>query len=195
MTFDAAPGYLSADDCRLADLIDLVSRKTDLADYPYARTVEQHVLIYDGARLRKQLSRPACRPRVETELARALLDGPGIVVLAGAFDDPWVIDRATWQFEAVIAAQRAAGSAVGDHFAASGRNDRIWNARQQLETELGTWSARRQTRRYAYSRSEEHTSELQSRRDLVCRLLLEKKKKLSICKHHLRNKKILVVNN
>src|SRR6266403_6370808 len=28
----------------------------------------------------------------------------------------------------------------------------------------------------AYSRSEEHTSELQSRRDLVCRLLLEKKK-------------------
>src|SRR6185437_6779582 len=63
MTFDAAPGYLSADDCRLADLIDLVSRKTDLADYPHAGTVEQNVLIYDGARLRKQLSRPACRRR------------------------------------------------------------------------------------------------------------------------------------
>src|SRR5690349_22186355 len=30
--------------------------------------------------------------------------------------------------------------------------------------------------RNAPSRSEEHTSELQSRRDLVCRLLLEKKK-------------------
>src|SRR5690349_6098432 len=29
-----------------------------------------------------------------------------------------------------------------------------------------------------YPRSEEHTSELQSRRDLVCRLLLEKKKKI-----------------
>src|SRR5438874_6807207 len=29
------------------------------------------------------------------------------------------------------------------------------------------------------TRSEEHTSELQSRRDLVCRLLLEKKKKTS----------------
>src|SRR5690349_23165370 len=28
-----------------------------------------------------------------------------------------------------------------------------------------------------FQRSEEHTSELQSRRDLVCRLLLEKKKK------------------
>src|SRR5690349_22150599 len=31
--------------------------------------------------------------------------------------------------------------------------------------------------RHAALRSEEHTSELQSRRDLVCRLLLEKKKK------------------
>src|SRR5438874_9013321 len=29
----------------------------------------------------------------------------------------------------------------------------------------------------SFGRSEEHTSELQSRRDLVCRLLLEKKKK------------------
>jgi ectoine hydroxylase-related dioxygenase (phytanoyl-CoA dioxygenase family) len=132
MTFDAAPGYLSADDCRLADLIDLVSQKTDLADYPYASTVGQNVLIYDGARLRKQLSRPACRPRVENELARALLDGPGIVVLTGAFDDPWVIDRATWQFEAIIAAQRAAGGAAGDHFAAAGQNDRIWNALEKL---------------------------------------------------------------
>src|SRR2546428_3634920 len=32
-------------------------------------------------------------------------------------------------------------------------------------------------------RSEEHTSELQSRSDLVCRLLLEKKKKYAICLH------------
>src|SRR5690349_23924285 len=34
-------------------------------------------------------------------------------------------------------------------------------------------------------RSEEHTSELQSRRDLVCRLLLEKKKKKQKTKKHL----------
>src|SRR2546428_8566184 len=35
------------------------------------------------------------------------------------------------------------------------------------------------TRLWPGSRSEEHTSELQSRSDLVCRLLLEKKKKKS----------------
>src|SRR5438874_12485383 len=39
---------------------------------------------------------------------------------------------------------------------------------------LGVFAARRIPRG---TRSEEHTSELQSRRDLVCRLLLEKKKK------------------
>src|SRR5690349_23264965 len=32
-----------------------------------------------------------------------------------------------------------------------------------------------------YLRSEEHTSELQSRRDLVCRLLLEKKNNMKTC--------------
>src|SRR5206468_11511785 len=37
-------------------------------------------------------------------------------------------------------------------------------------------------RNRARVRSEEHTSELQSRSDLVCRLLLEKKKKINICK-------------
>src|SRR5690349_22099508 len=38
-------------------------------------------------------------------------------------------------------------------------------------------------------RSEEHTSELQSRRDLVCRLLLEKKKKKKKKKIELRQRR------
>src|SRR6266436_7819201 len=42
-------------------------------------------------------------------------------------------------------------------------------------------------RRAAEKRSEEHTSELQSRLHLVCRLLLEKKKKKA--KNHLNRKK------
>src|SRR6266496_1651567 len=39
------------------------------------------------------------------------------------------------------------------------------------------------------ARSEEHTSELQSRRDLVCRLLLEKKKKIKKTSSILKKKK------
>src|SRR5438132_5197423 len=41
----------------------------------------------------------------------------------------------------------------------------------------GTCHQRKQNYQPAYARSEEHTSELQSHSDLVCRLLLEKKKK------------------
>src|SRR5216683_7102497 len=42
------------------------------------------------------------------------------------------------------------------------------------------WDAGHQHHRPGWHRSEEHTSELQSRSDLVCRLLLEKKKKITI---------------
>src|SRR5437870_9066430 len=38
------------------------------------------------------------------------------------------------------------------------------------------------------TRSEEHTSELQSRGHLVCRLLLEKKKKRLLVMHHLHSR-------
>src|SRR5438874_4333644 len=48
---------------------------------------------------------------------------------------------------------------------------------------------RRNANLYEWTRSEEHTSELQSRRDLVCRLLLEKKKKKkNIIKTNKKNK-------
>src|SRR5438094_3168519 len=43
-------------------------------------------------------------------------------------------------------------------------------------------------------RSEEHTSELQSPYDLVCRLLLEKKKKQKKTKKKVKNKEIQHIN-
>src|SRR2546430_2266467 len=42
---------------------------------------------------------------------------------------------------------------------------------------VSTWDHRRMPSRSIRKRSEEHTSELQSQSNLVCRLLLEKKKK------------------
>src|SRR5690349_23944694 len=49
--------------------------------------------------------------------------------------------------------------------------------RRRTSSNPSLLSASRPKPRQSISRSEEHTSELQSRRDLVCRLLLEKKKK------------------
>src|SRR6266511_5600309 len=45
------------------------------------------------------------------------------------------------------------------------------------------------------SRSEEHTSELQSRENLVCRLLLEKKKKNITCNFNLNKKKKKIIHS
>src|SRR2546429_6348920 len=65
----------------------------------------------------------------------------------------------------------------GDRIAAGGQTSRLpvehelMGGRVQLEDD--------------WSRSEEHTSELQSRLHLVCRLLLEKKK-TTCCRHHTR---------
>src|SRR5690349_1229989 len=55
------------------------------------------------------------------------------------------------------------------------------NSLQSVQVQRGVGTSSNGTAAYAgsinmESRSEEHTSELQSRRDLVCRLLLEKKK-------------------
>ena len=49
------------------------------------------------------------------------------MVFQGAFD-AGVVDRATAVFLAMIAEQKAAGVAGGDHFAKPGANDRVWGA-------------------------------------------------------------------
>ena len=125
-------GWLSQDDCRLEDFIAVVEQVTDLADYPYADAVADNALVYDSDHLRKQVDTADGRREVQAELARALTDGPGMVVFQGAFPDRPVVDRATDAFDAMIAEQRASGAASGDHFAKPGANDRVWNALEKL---------------------------------------------------------------
>ena len=127
VTTRRTPGWFTADDCRLEDFRAVVETTTDLAEYPYADEVRENVLVY-GSRLRNHVATPEGRRDVQAELARALADGPGIVVFAGAFPDTSVVDRATAVFEAMIADQKAAGVVGGDHFAKPGANDRVWGA-------------------------------------------------------------------
>ncbi|SES70133.1 phytanoyl-CoA dioxygenase family protein [Geodermatophilus poikilotrophus] len=127
VTARTAPGWFTADDCRLEDFRAVVETTTDLAEYPCADEVRGNVLVY-GSRLRDSVATPAGRRDVQAELARALADGPGIVVFAGAFPDTGVVDRATAVFQAMIDEQKAAGVVGGDHFATPGANDRVWGA-------------------------------------------------------------------
>jgi ectoine hydroxylase-related dioxygenase (phytanoyl-CoA dioxygenase family) len=116
--------WLSEQDCDLDAFRALTDRTTDLADFPHAASVRDNALVYEAERLRAAGDRDALR----SELVRALADGPGIVVVRGAFPDPAVVDRVTAVFEALIARQRASGAEAGDHFARPGANDRVWNA-------------------------------------------------------------------
>ncbi|QIY99971.1 phytanoyl-CoA dioxygenase family protein [Streptomyces sp. S1D4-11] len=120
--------WLTEADCDLDVFHSLVERRTDPADHPSAERIEQNVPLYDSDRLRSLATSPEDRRSVQDELIRALLDGPGIVVLKGAFPDAAVVDRASDAFHALIEEERASGAARGDHFAKPGANDRVWNA-------------------------------------------------------------------
>lgn len=119
----ASAAWLSERDCDLDTFRALVEQPTDAAAYPHAGDVERNVPLYDADRLAL-----ADRRAVQAELVRAFADGPGIVVIRGAFADPAVVDRTTAVFDALIAGQRASGAGAGDHFARPGANDRVWNA-------------------------------------------------------------------
>jgi ectoine hydroxylase-related dioxygenase (phytanoyl-CoA dioxygenase family) len=112
--------WLTPADCRLEDFRAVCEQKTELTDYPHAVDVVDNVLVYPGT--------VANTREIQTELARALMDGPGVVVFTGAFAPAVVDDRATAVFTDLIAEQKAAGVAGGDHFARPGANDRVWGA-------------------------------------------------------------------
>ncbi|MFF2463011.1 phytanoyl-CoA dioxygenase family protein [Streptomyces mirabilis] len=120
--------WLTEADCDLDAFRSLVEQRTDPADHPSAERVEQNVPLYDSDRLRSLAISPEGRRSVQDELVRALSDGPGIVVLKGAFPDAAVVDAASEAFRALIEEERASGTARGDHFAKPGANDRVWNA-------------------------------------------------------------------
>jgi ectoine hydroxylase-related dioxygenase (phytanoyl-CoA dioxygenase family) len=123
--------WLDPADCRVTDLHEIVEQGTDPAEFPRADIVSG-VPVYDGARLRAESAEPPGRRSVQAELVHALLDGPGIVLVSGAFPDRALVERVSGAFRALIAAQQAAGTAAGDHFAVAGSNDRVWNALEKL---------------------------------------------------------------
>src|SRR5438874_7839033 len=77
------------------------------------------------------------------------------------------------------ALQRVALEVVADLVAEHGGELRLVARAQQEAGPHLHHAVRRHHRVELRRRSEEHTSELQSRRDLVCRLLLEKKKQIA----------------
>lgn len=129
----AAP-VVDAQRVRLADFRSVVEVVVAAADYPTAADIRDGVLVYRAADLEAALRRPEQAATVRNELSSALSDGPGIVVITGGVGAP-IVDRASAAFERIIAAEREAGGGAGDHYAAPGANERVWNALEKFAVE------------------------------------------------------------
>lgn len=94
--------------------------------YPLARSIQKNIPIYDCRDF--DLSNSAKIDRLQDELYHNLTSGPGVYVLKHFFSDTRVVDAANDAYEKIIADEKAASGAKGDHFAPGSANDRIWNS-------------------------------------------------------------------
>ncbi|MFO1142349.1 MAG: phytanoyl-CoA dioxygenase family protein [Amaricoccus sp.] len=120
--------WLRGEDASLEGFRRQVEQVTEPGDWPGAVRVERNVPVYEGGHVRAAAADAGARRALMAEWAALLAEGPGVLVIEGAYEDTAPIDRATALFEGMIAAQRTSGEGGGDHFAKPGANDRIWNA-------------------------------------------------------------------
>ncbi|MEM1063910.1 MAG: phytanoyl-CoA dioxygenase family protein [Pseudomonadota bacterium] len=119
-------------DAARAEFDALTARHFEASQAPLAEEITQNVPAYNAAKCRSALSQAAGRAALLKEWAYVLGQGPGVLVVRGAVADEATLDSATAAFEAIIRAEAEKGAGQGDHFAAAGANDRVWNALQKL---------------------------------------------------------------
>ncbi len=124
-------GYFDRESCDLDEFKVLTSQNLSADAVPFAATVERNVPVYDMQVLQPALRKPEDRLALLSEWGWVLNKSAGVIALKGAYSDTSVIDRATEAFTQIIDEERQSGAGEGDHFAASGANDRIWNAAQK----------------------------------------------------------------
>ena len=125
-------GYFNSAACDLGEFTALIDQTVDPSIVPNAEDIQKNVPIYDMSELRPALEDKAKRRTIMAEWARVLQAGAGVLVLRRAYADTAVLDEATSIYEQIIATEKLANGGGGDHFAASGSNDRIWNSLQKL---------------------------------------------------------------
>lgn len=130
--FDTTAAYYEPDACDIADFTALIDQTTHGADVPFAATIEKNIPVYDMAALRPALEEHRTRKEILGEWARVLRQGAGVIALKTTYADTSVLDQATRIYEQIIAEEKAGAHGAGDHFAAAGANDRVWNSLQKL---------------------------------------------------------------
>ena len=124
--------FLTEDGCDLDAFRALVERAVALPDYPFASEVVSNILVYDGEAVGQAAASAETRLEMMAEWVEAMSDGPGVIMIRGAFADLAPIEAANAHFWAMIDEQRRSNANRGDHFAKPGANDRVWNALEKL---------------------------------------------------------------
>ncbi len=125
-------GYFDTDACDIDAFATLIEQTVDPSTAPNASDIQKNTPIYDMSSLRTSLKDKSMRREIMTEWAHVLMNGAGVLVLREAYADTRVLDEATSVYETIIASEKLESGGGGDHFAASGSNDRIWNSLQKL---------------------------------------------------------------
>jgi len=124
--------WFSAEAVDIEELRATIS--TGVVAAPTAISIESGVPIYEAADLSigaSDVPLSKADQRLLGELADVLAAGPGIVVVKRAVEAD-VVDATTESFLSMIEAERDSDRGSGDHFAAEGSNDRVWNAMEKL---------------------------------------------------------------
>ena len=125
---EVAPIWLSAECGDFETFRQLVSQTANPEWTPHAAEVIRNIPIYDGAMVDVAATDPGRRAALTQEWATVFSSGAGIIVIRQGLADHAVIDRASAVFDQIIAEEKRAAKGGGDHFAAPGANDRIWNS-------------------------------------------------------------------
>ncbi len=129
---ETTAAYYDPDACNLQEFNALIDQSTRAEDVPYAAAIEKNIPVYDMKDLRPILEDAQTRRQLMAEWARVLSAGAGVVALKKTYADASVLDKATEIFERIITEEKQGKAGGGDHFAAAGSNDRIWNSLQKL---------------------------------------------------------------
>jgi ectoine hydroxylase-related dioxygenase (phytanoyl-CoA dioxygenase family) len=109
-------------------MLMLGAQKTFIEMYDTAYDVQKNVVIFRGDHLRAKIRTPGGRQQALNDIHRCLSDGPGVFVIENLVPQRATITRANAALAKIIETEKEEFKRRGDHFAAAGANDRIWNS-------------------------------------------------------------------
>ena len=110
---------------------EICEQTLNVSDYRFNSDVVGSVLVYEAETLSQAWRHRETTTELTAELNHCLSKGSGVYVVKNAIADHELIARTNAAFDAIIQQEKLSKGEAGDHFAANGENDRIWNSLQK----------------------------------------------------------------